>query len=99
MRVMRGKKTQDSADSALTFPYDEEWEGDVMEDKDIKSFEDLTRAHTERLVKAINTDRALSTLIEIYLSSKEYREKFQEIVRQHTVRELNRPLGVPIEDE
>jgi hypothetical protein len=70
-----------------------------MEDKDIKTFEDMTRAHTERLVKAIDRDQALSRLVEIYLSSKEYREKFQEIVRQHTVRELDVPLGVPIKDE
>lgn len=70
-----------------------------MEAKDIKTFEDMTRAHTERLVKAIERDRALSRLVEIYLSSKEYREKFQEIVRQHTVGELNRPIGVPLKDE
>ncbi len=70
-----------------------------MEDKDIKTFEDMTRVHTERLMKAINTDQALRRLVEIYVSSKEYREKFQEIVRQHTVHELDRPLGVPIEDE
>ncbi|MCS6306016.1 MAG: hypothetical protein H8K07_20485 [Nitrospira sp.] len=70
-----------------------------MEDKDIKTFEDYTRAHAERLVKAINKDQALSRLVEIYLLSKEYREKFQEIVRQHTVRELSIPFGVPIKDE
>ncbi len=70
-----------------------------MEDKDIKIFEDLTSAHAERLVKAINTDQALSRVVEIYLSSKEYREKFQEIVRQHTVGELSVPFGVPIKDE
>lgn len=72
-----------------------------MEAKDIKTFEDLTRVHAERLVKAINRDQALSRLVEIYLSSKEYREKFQEqeIVRQHTVSELDSPLGAPIKDE
>jgi hypothetical protein len=72
---------------------------ETMEDKDIKTFEDMTRAHTERLVKAIDRDQALSRLVEIYLSSKEYREKFQEIVRQHTVEQLSVPLGVPIKDE
>ncbi len=61
-----------------------------MDDKDIKTFEDMERAYAERLVKAITKDGALSRLVQIYLSSKEYREKFQEIVRQHTVSELDR---------
>lgn len=70
-----------------------------MENKDIKTFEDMTRAHAERLVEAINRDKALCTLVEIYLSSKKYREKFQEVVRQHTVEQLSVPIGAPIEDD
>lgn len=71
-----------------------------MVNKDIKkSFDDMYRAHSERLVVAINRDQALTRLVEIYLSSKEYREKFQEIVRQHTVEQLDMPIGVPIKDE
>ncbi|MBX3325737.1 MAG: hypothetical protein U0223_11660 [Nitrospira sp.] len=70
-----------------------------MEAKDIKTFEDMERAHNERLMKAIEKDQALRRLVEIYVSSKKYREKFQEVVRQHTVEDMSSPNGVPREDE